>query len=1085
MADTEAYLKQESPQLYGRYLEIQQACEKVWAKPKMLWFTDHTTAHSRRMVSLLNKILATLEGTCHVLIPDECFVLLASCYLHDVGMQDVRVDDKPIETLTEEDYERVRKEHAQRTYDLIREGALRPGGADSVDLRIEGLGEYTRAIMRVCKAHATDYFREVLEQIKDDPFTIQNRDIRGALLCALLLIADELDLARSRVDFDTAKLLDLSADSQLHWFTHHYISKVDVAEQKITITFRFPRSFENDIALIQQRAAIKLTSQLGMCNPVTEHSTGGILRLALAEPVNRIDNEGLMREMPTEVLELLRASSATREPEGMQNEDHRQGLRDYTAPLPTTLFTGRDDELKDLASLIAEFPVSMITGIGGTGKTELIAKYLTDPARVGPSKVLWFDLLQQHTIDDIAIAMGRSEMLTAENMTPREKGVNVAWAIEDSGLFTIIDNIQEIDDPALEEMLRYAVRHIRQSRILLIGKARPQVVIELEPQLRVQLINGLKNAGAGYARKLAELWDIEISDDALNQICKDVDNHPLALEAAFRILSYGETAQNLLKKIVSFSNTGSPEGLSKRLIGELESHATPEQSQLAYRLSVFRRPFPRSVAESVAGRADWAANFNVLIDRLILRRQSNLFAMHPVVAALCGERLVDSAQAHTGAADYYKSLRVKKPDAALEAEIVHHLIGAIHPSEAVELVEKHAEDFLTWGQLRALLEMLAEIEGSCGLSDRLRNLRGRVYTECDDDKTAMADLAIAEQSKDVEVRAEAKYRIALIRIGHRRFSEARAILEQALDLAKGECIDKLIAYCTNGLGRVEKGEASRSAGQSRERHLSAALSLLNTAHNLLVLMPDVRPRDIAISQHGIGQLLYEQGKLTPALAKHEDALRIGEDTGDPIGKASSLNEIGVILLAQGKPHEALKKYLQSLQLLESIGMRHGSSSAARHNNIGMALVELGKPEQALHHYLMTRAFFRDVADWHEYATSCHNISIALQAVGKSAEAVLAALEADAYRRSLGLQNDIESTARVLADLRSELGVNRFRQLAADAFEQLPDDLKPHSGYSLYVEDTTVRRDGDKVGRNDPCPCGSGKKYKRCCIDKET
>ena len=27
--------------------------------------------------------------------------------------------------------------------------------------------------------------------------------------------------------------------------------------------------------------------------------------------------------------------------------------------------------------------------------------------------------------------------------------------------------------------------------------------------------------------------------------------------------------------------------------------------------------------------------------------------------------------------------------------------------------------------------------------------------------------------------------------------------------------------------------------------------------------------------------------------------------------------------------------------------------------------------------------------------------------------------------------------------------------------------------------TTVRRDSTKVGRNDPCPCGSGKKYKRC------
>jgi uncharacterized protein len=24
----------------------------------------------------------------------------------------------------------------------------------------------------------------------------------------------------------------------------------------------------------------------------------------------------------------------------------------------------------------------------------------------------------------------------------------------------------------------------------------------------------------------------------------------------------------------------------------------------------------------------------------------------------------------------------------------------------------------------------------------------------------------------------------------------------------------------------------------------------------------------------------------------------------------------------------------------------------------------------------------------------------------------------------------------------------------------------------------------KVGRNDPCPCGSGKKYKNCCLQKE-
>jgi preprotein translocase SecA subunit len=35
------------------------------------------------------------------------------------------------------------------------------------------------------------------------------------------------------------------------------------------------------------------------------------------------------------------------------------------------------------------------------------------------------------------------------------------------------------------------------------------------------------------------------------------------------------------------------------------------------------------------------------------------------------------------------------------------------------------------------------------------------------------------------------------------------------------------------------------------------------------------------------------------------------------------------------------------------------------------------------------------------------------------------------------------------------------------------------GQQAAAKVETIRRDGDKVGRNDPCPCGSGKKYKKC------
>ncbi|MBF0232746.1 MAG: SEC-C domain-containing protein [Desulfamplus sp.] len=35
-------------------------------------------------------------------------------------------------------------------------------------------------------------------------------------------------------------------------------------------------------------------------------------------------------------------------------------------------------------------------------------------------------------------------------------------------------------------------------------------------------------------------------------------------------------------------------------------------------------------------------------------------------------------------------------------------------------------------------------------------------------------------------------------------------------------------------------------------------------------------------------------------------------------------------------------------------------------------------------------------------------------------------------------------------------------------------------YGEFVKPASFKRDGPKIGRNDPCHCGSGKKYKKCC-----
>ncbi|MFH1811980.1 MAG: preprotein translocase subunit SecA [Pseudomonadota bacterium] len=44
--------------------------------------------------------------------------------------------------------------------------------------------------------------------------------------------------------------------------------------------------------------------------------------------------------------------------------------------------------------------------------------------------------------------------------------------------------------------------------------------------------------------------------------------------------------------------------------------------------------------------------------------------------------------------------------------------------------------------------------------------------------------------------------------------------------------------------------------------------------------------------------------------------------------------------------------------------------------------------------------------------------------------------------------------------------------------------RPEASGDAGRQQTTVRRNMPKVGRNEPCPCGSGKKYKNCCLPKD-
>jgi uncharacterized protein len=68
-----------------------------------------------------------------------------------------------------------------------------------------------------------------------------------------------------------------------------------------------------------------------------------------------------------------------------------------------------------------------------------------------------------------------------------------------------------------------------------------------------------------------------------------------------------------------------------------------------------------------------------------------------------------------------------------------------------------------------------------------------------------------------------------------------------------------------------------------------------------------------------------------------------------------------------------------------------------------------------------------------------------------------------------------------AQARLRMSPEHWRKKLLDAEANLPATLERLRAYWAIVREppATMRREGAKVGRNDPCPCGSGRKFKQC------
>ena len=152
---------------------------------------------------------------------------------------------------------------------------------------------------------------------------------------------------------------------------------------------------------------------------------------------------------------------------------------------------------------------------------------------------------------------------------------------------------------------------------------------------------------------------------------------------------------------------------------------------------------------------------------------------------------------------------------------------------------------------------------------------------------------------------------------------------------------------------------------------------------------------------------------------------------------------------------------------ELVDIIHGQVSEIREERVGEAQKE---ELESVERYLMLQIIDK------QWVTHLQDIDQMKEGIGLRAYGQRDPLRE--YQRE-GFELFQEFMGRINEEIILTISRLHFRaEKPRDIPKQQPRRMQLSRGEG--AKPSTVKREGDKIGRNDPCPCGSKKKYKKCC-----
>jgi tetratricopeptide (TPR) repeat protein len=216
----------------------------------------------------------------------------------------------------------------------------------------------------------------------------------------------------------------------------------------------------------------------------------------------------------------------------------------------------------------------------------------------------------------------------------------------------------------------------------------------------------------------------------------------------------------------------------------------------------------------------------------------------------------------------------------------------------------------------------------------------------------------------------------------------------------------------------------------------------------------------------IGQVEQAQNHTDEALNAYKQAVDIYKKAENQIGVANVTSQIGLLQYERKNYGEAEQSYTEALEVFQEKEDKDGEANLL--SNLGTLYFDLNELEKAREQFEKALEILRKIGNPLGAAGVLQNLSYVHEKEARYSESRECLEEAKELFVHLKMDREADAAAqRVL----------RIEEVAGKSLENLRSELFP--GLSTDGKKSGGKKKA-KIGRNDPCSCGSGKKYKKCC-----